>query len=141
MKFLALAFCLICFPTWAQSTNDAVTQQNIRSTICVSGWTKTVRPPTAFTNKLKRQEMTAAKIPLDQASKYELDHQIPLALGGAPRDPKNLHLQLWIGPDGAHAKDAEERRMQLEVCAGKITLTHARACMAVDWHLCAGLTQ
>ena len=30
-----------------------VTQDTIDSTICVSGWTATVRPPTSYTNALK----------------------------------------------------------------------------------------
>jgi len=36
-------------------TNPAVTQSTIGSTICVSGWTATVRPPTSYTNPLKVQ--------------------------------------------------------------------------------------
>ncbi|MFD8393034.1 hypothetical protein ACFV2N_28495 [Streptomyces sp. NPDC059680] len=35
--------------------NPDVTQSNIHSTICVSGWTATVRPPTSHTNPLKAQ--------------------------------------------------------------------------------------
>lgn len=38
------------------------------------------------------------------ASQYELDHIVPLALGGHPRNLKNLMLQPWEGADGAHAK-------------------------------------
>jgi hypothetical protein len=37
------------------SYNPDVTQSNIHSTICVSGWTDTVRPSTSYTNPLKAQ--------------------------------------------------------------------------------------
>ena len=35
------------------ATNPDVTQDNINNTICVSGWTKTIRPTTKYTNDLK----------------------------------------------------------------------------------------
>jgi hypothetical protein len=34
--------------------NREVTQNNIQDTICVPGWTKTVRPPVSYTNAVKR---------------------------------------------------------------------------------------
>jgi hypothetical protein len=37
--------------------NPEVTQATIGSTICVRGWTRTVRPPTEYTNELKRRQM------------------------------------------------------------------------------------
>jgi hypothetical protein len=39
------------------AVNPAVTQANIDSTICVRGWTRTVRPPERYTESLKRQQM------------------------------------------------------------------------------------
>jgi hypothetical protein len=38
-------------------TNPNVRQGTIGSTICVSGWTATVRPPTSYTNPLKTQQI------------------------------------------------------------------------------------
>ncbi|WP_284742352.1 hypothetical protein [Amycolatopsis sp. RTGN1] len=35
--------------------NPDVTQSTIGSTICVSGWTATIRPSTTYTNGLKKQ--------------------------------------------------------------------------------------
>jgi hypothetical protein len=35
--------------------NLQVTQENIHETVCVKGFTKTIRPPANYTNKLKRQ--------------------------------------------------------------------------------------
>jgi hypothetical protein len=37
--------------------NPDVTQRNINSTICVHGWTKTIRPPTSDTNARKEEQM------------------------------------------------------------------------------------
>ena len=34
-----------------------VTQANIGDTVCRSGWTKTIRPPVAYTNALKLKQM------------------------------------------------------------------------------------
>ena len=36
--------------------NPKVTQDNIQKTICVSGYTKTIRPPVSYTNKLKLEQ-------------------------------------------------------------------------------------
>jgi hypothetical protein len=45
------------------------------------------------------------------ASELELDHIVPLALGGLPRKLSNLELQPWAGEHGATRKDALEVRM------------------------------
>ncbi|HLX31882.1 MAG TPA: hypothetical protein VKR79_03820, partial [Gaiellaceae bacterium] len=37
--------------------NPDVTQTNIRTTICRTGWTRTVRPPVSYTNDLKRRQL------------------------------------------------------------------------------------
>lgn len=49
--------------------NPAVTQENIQDTICVNGWTATVRPPSSYTNTLKKKQIDQYhyKVPLMQA--------------------------------------------------------------------------
>ena len=37
--------------------NPDVTQATIGSTICVQGWTRSIRPPTEYTNALKLRQM------------------------------------------------------------------------------------
>src|SRR3954451_16047114 len=37
--------------------NPDVTQANIAATICTHGWTRTIRPPTDYTNALKLRQM------------------------------------------------------------------------------------
>ena len=39
------------------SLNPNVTQDNIQQTVCVSGWTKEIRPSSSYTTKLKIQQM------------------------------------------------------------------------------------
>jgi hypothetical protein len=73
--------------------NEAVTQANIQQTICVPGWTATVRPSPSYTNGLKAKLLREQGLPQADAAKYELDHLIPLALGGHPRKAENLWLQ------------------------------------------------
>jgi hypothetical protein len=54
-------------------------------------------PSTSYTNGVKLKLLREHGLPAEQASLYELDHFIPLALGGSPRSPDNLWLQSWDG--------------------------------------------
>jgi hypothetical protein len=55
---------------------------------------------------------------------YVENHIIPLELGGAPSDPRNLAPELK-GP--SYAQDKVENRLHREVCAGQISLAAAQA--------------
>ena len=87
--------------------NPNVTKDNIDETICVPGWTKTIRPSVSYTNRVKR-EMLGLAHSVDMRA-FELDHFIPLELGGHPTDRRNLWPQPWGGKCGAHTKDAMDR--------------------------------
>lgn len=115
--------------------NPAVTQSNIHSTICVPGWTKTIRPPASYTSALKRQQLAdPVRGYRDQDPRhYELDHLISLELGGHPTDERNLWPELWDGPWGAHVKDRVENRLKVEVCAGRISLADAQMAIRMDF--------
>lgn len=113
-------------------TNPGVTQANIVTTICVRGWTATVRPPASYTTALKRQQMIAYG-ETGPVSGYEEDHQIPLELGGAPRDPRNLWPEPWNGAQGAHTKDQTENSLHRSVCSGAMRLADAQAQMVQQW--------
>jgi hypothetical protein len=117
----------------AQALNPQVRPDNINSTICVAGWTKTVRPPVAYTNGIKRKLLREQGIPPSNISEFELDHVVPLALGGAPRSPANLKLQPWEGPDGAKKKDRIEVKLQCLVCSGQVPLSVAQREIGEDW--------
>jgi hypothetical protein len=109
--------------------NPAVTQANIDQTICVSGWTATVRPPETYTEPLKYQQMAAYGY-TGPASGYEEDHLIPLELGGSPTSPRNL----WPEPGASpNPKDDVEAATNQAVCDGKMTLTAAQQAIAANW--------
>ncbi len=102
--------------------NPDVTQADIRSTICRRGWTETIRPPTSYTNSLKRTQMRqyGETGPL---SDYQEDHLISLELGGSPTDPRNL----WPEPyPRATDVDKVENELNAEVCSGRLTLAQAQ---------------
>ena len=102
--------------------NPDVTQATIRTTICRSGWTRTVRPPVEYTNALKRRQMRAYH-ESGPASGYQEDHLISLELGGDPTDPRNL----WPEPyPRAAAVDEIENELNAKVCSGALTLAEAQ---------------
>jgi hypothetical protein len=103
--------------------NARVRQGTIRKTICRAGWTPKVRPPVSYTNALKIKQMPLYELG-GSPSLYEEDHLIPLELGGAPRNPKNL----WPEPrTQAKRSDPFETKLKRQVCKKVITLAKARA--------------
>lgn len=112
--------------------NPQVTQANIATTVCRKGWTKTVRPPTSYTSPLKRKQMRQYG-DTGPASGFELDHLIPLVLGGSPTDPRNLWPQPRAATQGAAAKDVQEVSLAKAVCNGRMKLADARRKIVADW--------
>jgi len=117
------------------AVNPQVTQADIGSTICLSGWTATVRPPESVTGPEKAGSALAYGY-TGPFSTGEYDHLIPLELGGDPNDSANL----WVEPNedpaatSTHnAKDDLEGRLRDLVCAGSLTLADAQAAIATDW--------
>jgi hypothetical protein len=119
--------------------NPAVTPTTINTTICVSGWTATIRPSSSYTTALKIQQITQYGYSDTSTSSYEEDHLIPLELGGAPADLRNLWpepytISLADGrPTGAHTKDGFETKLKNEVCAGTISLAQAQTEIGDHW--------
>jgi hypothetical protein len=102
--------------------NPDVTQANINATICVQGWTKTIRPPTSYTNALKRKQMREYGVG-GSPSDYQEDHLISLELGGHPTDPRNL----WPEPyPRASEVDSIENELNAQVCSGDLSLESAQ---------------
>src|SRR5450759_4367568 len=76
MKFYSTRFALLpaslalvlSLPAWVSdipnplltpsAVNPEVTQANINQTVCVKGYTETIRPPAEFTNKLKELQIS-----------------------------------------------------------------------------------
>jgi hypothetical protein len=102
--------------------NTDVTQANIASTVCKHGWTKTIRPPTDYTNALKVKQMREYGVGGD-LSDYQEDHLISLELGGHPTDPRNL----WPEPyPRASEMDRIENELNAKVCSGRLSLAEAQ---------------
>jgi len=109
--------------------NPAVTQDTIASTICVPGYSSSVRPPQSFTYNLKVRQMRAWGI-TGSTRTIEEDHLIPISLGGAPSDARNL----WPEPGGIpNVKDTLEARLYAQVCKGATSLRDAQTQIAADW--------
>jgi hypothetical protein len=80
--------------------NPAVKQQTIHETICVPGWTRTVRPSTEYTSDLKRRQLRELGGADQRMRDYEEDHEL-----AARRPPQNKSLlllffkrELFFGP-------------------------------------------
>ncbi len=131
-NFMIGAALLIAAPVLAEEMplNPAVTQETIHETICVPGWTKTVRPSFSYTNRIKRKKLREAGLPRERIHDFELDHAIPLSLGGSPDDERNLQLQPW---DQARIKDAVEACLPKAVCDGSMALAEARERIWSSW--------
>lgn len=121
---------LACTPG---STNSAVTQDTIKQTICVSGYTATIRPSTSYTNNLKTQQIQAYGYSDTNLSDYEEDHFIPLEIGGSPDNAANLWPEPYSGTYGAKAKDKVENYLHTQICNGSITLMAAQQEMEANW--------
>lgn len=140
LSILALA---LSFPVWASdlpnlaltpgAINLDVTQENIQFTICVKGYTKTIRPPAHFTNKLKKRQIRQYGYADRNPKHYEEDHLIALSIGGAPDDPRNLWPEPRISEWNADKKDRLEFVLYKMVCAQEISLAEAQHSMATNW--------
>jgi hypothetical protein len=114
-------------------TNPAVTQANIQQTICISGYTKTIRPPASYTDQLKLKQIKQYGYTDTNPTHYEEDHLIALELGGSPTSERNLWPEPRFGPHPAAEKDLLENRLHAYVCAGKLTLAAAQHMIATSW--------
>lgn len=144
MNKLSCLLLLLPFAASAQSVlpnpaitpgviNPAITQNNIKTTICVSGWTKTVRPVNKYTTALKKQQIEQYGFTDKDLTHYEEDHLISLEIGGHPSDPKNLWPQHYAATCGAKQKDRLENELHRRVCSGKMTLQDAQKAISKDW--------
>ncbi len=117
------------------ATNARVSQATIHSTICVSGYSSSVRPPESYTQKLKYHQLdTGYNLHGDtRASHYEEDHLIPLEVGGSPTSVKNLWPEPWNTTWNAGKKDSLENTMHRLVCSGAVSLKTAQRVFATNW--------
>jgi hypothetical protein len=110
------------------SVDPAITEANIATTICRSGYTGKVRPPESETSHAKfGVAYPAYRIP-DSATS-ELDHLVSLELGGS-NDITNLWPEVGTIPN---PKDKVENALRRAVCDGRVTLAAAQRAIAANW--------
>ncbi len=100
------------------------------SQICTPGYSKSVRDvSTATKNRVYAEYHITHHAP----GEYEVDHLIPLEIGGS-NDIKNLFPQPAEPRPGFHEKDVLENTLHDLVCAGKLDLAIAQRDIATDWY-------
>jgi hypothetical protein len=108
--------------------------------VCSPGYATRIRPQGLLWRRLKDEAYNRYHIPRGQRSTtdangrrypaYEIDHLIPLELGGDPTDIRNL----W--PESialAKQKDQLENRLHSAVCSGTLSLSEAQTLISTDW--------
>ena len=109
-----------------------ITQATIDRTICRPGYARAVRPPYPVTALLKRRLMDVQH-PGGRMADYELDHLIPISLGGAPFDKRDLWLQPGRGRANAADKNVLAYVLWRLVCEHRVPLETAQRAMMRDW--------
>lgn len=120
--------------------DSAVSDTDTATTVCrKGGYTASVRPPETMTEPVKRKLLAAYGIPASEIGKYELDHLIDLAAGGAS-DVRNLWPELdqdaglfKRGTFVHNDKDAVESYTFHAVCAGKVTVSSVQVAIVANW--------
>jgi hypothetical protein len=117
--------------------NPKVTQKSLATTICKSGYTKTIRPPESVTEpeKVANARSYGYKGSLSVA---EYDHLVPLEVGGDPNDRRNLWVELpspgHRASSGVHnPKDTIESQARSLVCAHKVGLAAMQRAIVANW--------
>lgn len=132
---IALAIAFIALQTIAMPdeslTPGAVTSTNAAQ-VCRRGFAQSIRHP--YDTQWRRFRVAVFHrygISHDRWPAYTLDHLIPLELGGAPFDLRNV----WPQPKvEAKRKDKVEERLRFLVCdRHTLTLWAAQASIARDW--------
>lgn len=114
--------------------------------VATSDFTELTQKSSCGTYSQCHRQTTAAQKNIVRAeypncpSPNEIDHIIPLAIGGAD-DVKNLWCQpalnTWSGQDyGFHTKDKLEAFLAIQVKNGSIAPKDAQDCILADWVSC-----
>lgn len=119
-------------PEVTGAVDPAINQANIDATICRPGYAKAARPPYSITGPMKRRLMDQQH-PGESMANYELDHLIPISIGGAPLDMKDLWLQPRLGQANAADKNVLAYVLWRLVCTHQVPLETAQQAISRDW--------
>ncbi|GAC1447156.1 MAG: hypothetical protein PVS3B1_29980 [Ktedonobacteraceae bacterium] len=99
------------------------------SEVCTPGYSKSVRNvPTS----VKQQVYASYGIMSHAPGEYEIDHYIPLELGGS-NEVTNLWPELASPVPGFHEKDKVENYLHAQVCSGAMDLAEAQREISTNW--------
>lgn len=98
--------------------------------ICVKGYSTNVRD---VSTEEKDRVYAEYGIAHHTTGQYEVDHLVPLELGGS-NDIKNLWPEPALPTPGFHQKDLLENKLHDLVCAGAMPLAVAQHAIASDWY-------
>lgn len=123
-----------CTPGSIRSDMVNSTDAQLAVTICHPGWTATVRPSVSETEHVKTIAMIAYGVSPSERAITELDHKIPLELGGS-NDVSNLWPEVSDEPGHGfrNTKDTVENDLRRAVCTHRVSLVDAQAAIATDW--------
>ncbi len=113
----------------ADCTPGAIFPDATKDQICTPGYSSSVRN---VPDSVKEQAYAEYGITSHTTGEYEVDHLIPLELGGS-----NDIANLWPEPaeprPGFHEKDKVENYLHDQICSGAISLQQAQLQIAHDW--------
>jgi len=136
---LLLSFLLGASSAHELPLNASVRKETLSQTICMRGYTRTIRPPATITNTIKYEMLRKKGYTISAMHDFILDHKIPLSLGGAPNNLDNFMLQ---SEEESKSKDRVELCLSKSVCAGRLSLDEAQKEIWRDWRqatrLCSG---
>jgi len=113
----------------AHCTPGAVFSGVTPQKICVAGYTRTVRNVSASE---KAQVFAEYDITQHTPGQFEIDHLIPLELGGS-NELANLWPEAASPVPGFHQKDQLENYLHDKVCSGALSLKDAQHEIATNW--------
>lgn len=110
----------------AGCTPGSIITQATLGRICVPGYTRAARN---VSDALRQEVYSEYDISSHGAGQYEVDHLVPLELGGS-----NGIANLWpeLAP-GFGEKDRVENELHDATCSGSIALRQAQVAIARDW--------
>jgi hypothetical protein len=130
MTLLLMALLVLVVPAMGQVPDPRVTQDNIRTTICRQDWVRAAQPPAEIA---RAKEELIQDAGVGDSNTWNMDHIIPVCLGGAPFAQENLRLQSWQGSCNAKDKARLDAVICKAVCRGDVTLGEAQVEITTDW--------
>ena len=113
----------------ANCTPGAIFSNVTASQVCTPGYSSSVRN---VPSSVKKQVYAEYGVTSHTTGQYEVDHFIPLELGGS-NDISNLWPEPASPTPGFHEKDRVENYLHDQVCSGAMSLSDAQNAITSDW--------